>query len=244
MRRRLQKYEETLRRLPGVASTFCSTEPLVESSGSHAGMLVRHLRATRGESIVRKLRKEDPETAFRARRWSESGPKFPVELALVQTGGGSFEEQETLVQACLKYLKEQEPAFTDAFSNFGAVTPAAQVDIDKAKAAAINVAIDEIRAALALREGMGDNETRVPAKELLDFEIRTEKGQHVPLRALIAVRQITSPSAVQRLDGRRIALIQADSRERIQAGELRKLAERIAAAVKLPANYRLVVLED
>ncbi len=244
VRRRLQKFEETLRRLPAVAATFCATEPLVESPGSPAGILVRHLRATRGDAILQQLRKDDPDTVFHARPWTEMGPKFPVDLALVQTGDGSFVEQEAQLQACLKYLREQEPTLADAFSNFGAVALAAQVDIDKAKAAAIKVAVEEICAALTLREGMGDPETRVTAKELLDLEIRTEKGQDVPLRALVAVREIQSPRIVQRLNGHRIAEIQAVSGRKMEASEIRKLTERIAAAVKLPANYRLVALED
>ena len=252
LKRRLQKCELTAAGMVGVTATFASAKHLTDPNSRNASMLVRYApegdhdvaREKLAAALVDKLRATDPDLTFHVRDWTTTGPRHPVSLALLDEGEFGHAALGTWADACLAYLKTKEPMLSDAFSSFPLPSAAVRIDITRAKLAALGIELNEIQAALSLVLGNDAEEYRGKVRELKDLKILNRKGMEIPLSALIAVRDVLSPSVIQRIDGFAATLLYANLRAGSKRPDLEKLAERVAAGAKLPTGFRLVVIEE
>jgi len=145
----------------------------------------------------------------------------PVE-GLGSTGGFKLQVQDTrgaglrALQGAVQNFAEEgrvQPGLTGLFSTFSVAQPQLYVDIDREKAKAQNVMIDEIHTTLQTYLGsayvndfsfqnrnwqvnvQADPRYRIRTEDIGRLEVRNASGERVPLRTLIAV-QDTSGAAV------------------------------------------------
>jgi multidrug efflux pump subunit AcrB len=250
--RRLQKCAQAAGGVAGVISTFASSQQLANAKSRNASMLIRYAsagdpnaaREKLAAALVGKLRAADPDIAFHVCEWTATGPKHAVSLALLDEGDLGNAALQTWADACLTYLKTEEPMLGDPFSSFPAPTPSVRIDIDRAKLAALGIAFNEIQAALVFVLGNDAEEYRGKVKELKDLKLLNQKGMEIPLGTVITVREVLTSSLIQRIDGYPAALLHASVRAGSKRPDLGKLAERVAKEVKLPTGFRLVVIEE
>jgi multidrug efflux pump subunit AcrB len=91
--------------------------------------------------------------------------------------------------------------------------------------------------------GRGDR-----VKGIGELKVRNSKGQMVPLKAFVKVREIEGPPALDRLDGKPMVEITANPASGMTPKKVRTLCETLAEEVRkelrLSADYRLAWLHE
>ena len=108
----------------------------------------------------------------------------------------------------------KDPAFAMAFTSFSTAQPQYRVDIDREKAKAQRVALDDVNRALQAYLGslyvndfsfmdrnwqvnlQADPSQRMRTEDLLRLEVRNADGQRVPLSTLVTLEEDTGPPVV------------------------------------------------
>jgi multidrug efflux pump subunit AcrB len=135
------------------------------------------------------------------------------------------------------------------------------VDIDREKAKALGVAMNDLMTVLQVHLGsfyvndfnqfgrtwqvtiQAGPPTRNRAEDLGRLKVRNAQGEMVPLSAFVAVRDAAGVSVVDRLDMEPMLGVGANPAPGVSLIEARKVCETLAEEVRrelqLPAGYRL-----
>jgi multidrug efflux pump subunit AcrB len=165
----------------------------------------------------------------------------------------------------LAQLLRQSGKFTDAAAD-SALEPVPQLtlDVDREKCRAMGLELSDVfdtiqtllgsasaggGAGRALQVNVVTGNGRADAAAALkEAKVRNSKGELVPLGAVVAIRNVSGPAAIDRLDGRPMVEITANLAPGVSPAEARKLCERLAREavrdVPAPEAYQLTWLRD
>lgn len=193
---------------------------------------------------------------------------FPVNPPSIQ-GLGSFsgfnfqlqdrsgsEDISTLVEAIgqLLGLANQNPQLAGAFSRFSANTPQLLIEVNRNKAQALQVSIDEIFSTLQTALGsryvndftlqqrtyrvyvQADQEFRSNPDDIKKLYVRSETGQMIPLSNLVKVTSQVGPQTINHYNLYRSAEINGDAAPGVSSGQAMQVME-MAAKQALPQGF-------
>jgi multidrug efflux pump len=224
--------ERIARETPGVAHTVTNSGVSFLAGGNspnYASMFIvlkpfdeRESPDLKDTAIMAKLRKrwakEVPEaivTVYGAAPvpglGSAGGFKFLVE----DRGGMGVQSLEQQMDQLVDKFKKQ-PSLTDARTTFRSKVPQLHVEIDRSKAAALGVSIQDADQTLSMYLGslyvtsfnnygrhwqvtlQADGQFRTRPESINLFEVRNKTGQMVPLSTLVNVKEVGGPIAITR----------------------------------------------
>ncbi len=228
----IRKLSETARDVDGVAhtidlsgySTILSTN-LTNSGGMFVILEPFEERAAKpavsARAVAQELRKKFSQ--FQEAQIAVFGAP-PVD-GLGSTGGFKLQVEDRrgaglpALQGGVQNLREQgmkDPRLTGLFSTFSVAQPQVFVDLDREKAKAIGVSLDEIYLTMQAYLGaayvndfsfqnrswqvnvQADPRFRMHIEDIGRLQVRTNNGDRVPLQTLINVRQSSGPAIVNR----------------------------------------------
>ncbi|MBM4076274.1 MAG: efflux RND transporter permease subunit, partial [Planctomycetes bacterium] len=228
----IQKLSEKARSLDGVAhtidlagySTILSTN-ISNSGGMFVILSPFEERAGKPElsarSVAQQLRKEFSQ--FQEAQIAVFGAP-PVD-GLGSTGGFKLQVEDRrgsglrALQGGVQNLREEgmkDPRLTGLFSTFSVAQPQVFVDLDREKAKAMGISLQEIYLTMQAYLGaayvndfsfqnrswqvnvQADPSYRMHIEDIGKLEVRTIKGDRVPLQTLVNVRQTSGPAIVNR----------------------------------------------
>jgi multidrug efflux pump subunit AcrB len=268
----LRRCEVLLRNQPGIGHVLTLTENPFDLFGFGPCILVElapaRNRKTNRAALIKAVRTQlDEIKELMVRVRDLSGPGFPhcgypIDLAVQGPKAGRVRDFAVkLAERLAGSMK-----LTDVAVN-PASTPRRKlsVDVDRAKAAAIGVSVEDIFNTLEVYIGPMHVDFRrfgrswqvnVQAgpgwgdglKDIGKLKIRNTRGDMVPLGALVVLRETEGPQALDFLDSRPIVEITANLEGGVSSEEVRALCERLAEEIRkelrLPAEYRLVWLQE
>jgi multidrug efflux pump subunit AcrB len=270
--RTLTREEGLLRQLANVRNVLALSEQPFDRDRDQACLLVA-LAPSEGKPVdhARLMRKipagliaEETAAFVRMRDVSENGRsgrlRYPVALAII--GPDRPQLQELAGQLAARMSQDQR--LTDVWAS-QRVDRALAVDIDRTKAAALDLDVAEILASLEAAIGPAySGETRNVAENwrfrlpdgagrrtivetLNQLKVRTRNGQMVPLQTIAALREVSDPAQLDRIDLQPAISITANPALGLTLAEARFVCERLAAEVlpkQGPNQYRLVWLRE
>jgi RND family efflux transporter MFP subunit len=186
---------------------------------------------------------------------------YPVDFALRGADDKAVRDfAETLAERLA-----QSGKLTDVASN-SRTAPQFFVDVDRTKARAMGLSISDIFETLQVALGSADIgdanlvghtakvqvQLDAPARKgieaLKTVKVRNNKGEMVPLSAVVTIRETNGPMWVDRLDMRPAAIISGNPAAGVCLGEARwlceTLAEKVRVELRLPESYGLVWLQE
>jgi RND family efflux transporter MFP subunit len=265
----LSRCEALLRRVPGVQHVLALSENSFDLFGSGPCVLAQltpagERKAAREEVILTLRTRLDEVKEMRLRVRDLSGPGrfprcgYPIDLAV------SAAEPER--------LREWAGNLAERLGKTGKLTdvrvspdlaPQAQryVDVDRTKAAAMGVSVEDVFDTLRVYGGSlyvndfqrfgrtwrVEIQSEVPAEDwakgVQKLRVRNSRGQMVPLATIVTIRETEGPLALDFLDLRPMVQITANPAPGVSPEQARKLCEAMAAEV-LPADCRLTWLHE
>ena len=168
------------------------------------------------------------------------------EFQVLDRGGGDINELAQATQA-VAAAGNQSPKLRGLFSSFTANDPQLQVTIDRQRALALGLPLNEITSAMQIFLGsqyvndfelnnrayrvyvQADQQYRSTPQSLKQLYARTREGQMVPLDQVVDVREVTSPQVISHFNLFRSATINGSAAPGISSGEGLAEMERIAA---------------
>ncbi|WP_135468910.1 efflux RND transporter permease subunit [Crenalkalicoccus roseus] len=148
----------------------------------------------------------------------------------------------------------QDPRLAAVFSTFSPTTPSLFLDVDRDKAQALGVRINDIFTALQATLGgfyvndfnlfgrvwqvniQAEAEDRSDISDIWRIHVRNSRGEMVPLRAFADVRVVVGPQTLQRYNNYRSLTINGSPAPGVSSGEALAAMEEISARV-LPPGY-------
>ena len=180
-----------------------------------------------------------------------TGGGFEYQLQALQ--GQSPAELNGVLQAMV-VAANSDPRLFRVYSTFSANTPSIYLDIDRDKAQALGVNINDIFTTLQATLGgiyindfnlfgrtwqvniEGDNADRADVSAILRLFVRNKGGTMVPLRSLADLRIVLGPQTISRYNNYRSVTINGSPGHGVSSGEsLRAMAQ--VSAKTLPAGY-------
>ena len=188
----------------------------------------------------------------------------PAIPGIGSTGGFTFVIEDTTgthperLQAAVDKVcaaARRSPAIGGAVSSFKASTPQIFVDIDREKAMKLGVSISTINSALQALTGstyvndinkfgkvykvmlQGESRYRERPEQILDFRVRNDKGEMVPLSTLAKIERRFAPQYLTRFNLYSSATINGAPAPGYSSGEAMKAMEQIARE-NLPAGMK------
>ena len=149
----------------------------------------------------------------------------------------------------------RSPAIGGAVSTFKASTPQVYIDIDREKAMKLGVSISSINSALQALTGstyvndinkfgkvykvmlQGESRYRERPEQILDFRVRNDKGEMVPLSTLAKIERRFAPQYLNRFNLYASAAVNGAPAPGYSSGEAMKAMEKIARE-NLPAGMK------
>jgi multidrug efflux pump len=134
-------------------------------------------------------------------------------LQVQDRGDAGFEALQGAVESVMR-AGEAQPGLVGLFSSFRATQPQLYVDVDRTKAKALGVALDDVFATLQVYLGsayvndftrfgrnwqvnvQADAGFRVRPQDIGALKVRSRDGKMVPLATLVSVRDTTGPAIV------------------------------------------------
>jgi hydrophobic/amphiphilic exporter-1 (mainly G- bacteria), HAE1 family len=165
-----------------------------------------------------------------------------------RSGTRSLDEISQAVEAMVAKAG-QEPRLRGVFTAFTAATPLLDVEVDRQKAKALGVPIDQIFSTLQLYMGsqyvndfnyasrtyrvymQADKQFRDSPQDIGAFYVRSESGQMIPLEGLVRVTPTTSAQNIRHYNLFRSAEISGGPAPGVASGEALEAMEQLAAAV-------------
>ncbi|MCE0483728.1 MAG: multidrug efflux RND transporter permease subunit [Methylacidiphilales bacterium] len=159
--------------------------------------------------------------------------------------GSNYNELDAAVQH-LVTVGNKTPGLTRLFTTFRAHTPQLYIDIDRAKAKAMNVALSDIFSTLQIYLGslyvndftlfnrtyqvtaQADSMFRLTPEDIGKLKTRNAAGDMVPLSTLVTVRDITGPDRVLRYNMYPSAEITGSAAPGVSSGQAKDLMENLA----------------
>jgi multidrug efflux system membrane fusion protein len=231
-----------------------------------ARLAAADVRQARREDLMRTIRDRlthVPEAAFRLCDLSSpSGyppAGFPIDLAISGPEDGPVRE---VGQRVVERLRQGRKLTDVGWDPRYAPAPHLDVDVDRAKAAALGVSLsdlfDTLQVFLGSREAghfsrFGrtwqvrvevDANHRGRAGDIGQLKVRSSQGKMIPLASLATIRETTGAEVLDRLDGRPTVEITANPAPGVSLAEARWLCETAAEEVRLAAEYRLTWLAE
>ncbi len=188
---------------------------------------------------------------------------LPPIIGLSTTGGfeyvlegleGQTPEAMNSVMQGLLAAANRDPRLARVFSTFTASNPSIYLDIDREKAQALGLDMNQVFGALQATLGgifinnfnlfgrvwqvniQGEAEDRRDVSDLWQIHIRNKFGQNVPLRSIAEARIVVGPQVVTRYNNYRAIPIQGSPAQGVSSGSaLAAMAE--VSAKTLPAGY-------
>jgi HAE1 family hydrophobic/amphiphilic exporter-1 len=142
----------------------------------------------------------------------------------------------------------QDPKLRGVFTTFTAATPVLDVEVDRQKAKALGVPIDQIFSTLQLYMGsqyvndfnyasrtyrvymQADKQFRDTPEDIGAFYVRNEGGQMIPLEGLVRVTPTTSAQNIRHYNLFRSAEVNGGPAPGVSSGEALAAMEKLAAA--------------
>ncbi|HJV97064.1 MAG TPA: efflux RND transporter permease subunit, partial [Albitalea sp.] len=172
---------------------------------------------------------------------------------LQQTGGGSLEEMERVLQDFVRKAGERKE-LQGLFTSFTARDPQFLIEIDREKAKSLGVPFTQITSALQVYMGsqyvndfdfnnrsyrvyvQADRQYRSEAKDLRQFYVRSDLGQMVPLDSVVRVKETTNASIISHYNLFRTAEVNGSAAPGYSSGQALRAMEQVAGQV-LPVGY-------
>ncbi|EHM03513.1 RND transporter, HAE1 family [Acetobacteraceae bacterium AT-5844] len=148
----------------------------------------------------------------------------------------------------------QDPRLAQVFSTFSARAPSLYLDIDRDKAQALGLSMNDVFAALQATLGsafvnnfnlygrtwqvlvQGEVADRRDESALWKIQVRNSRGEMVPLRAIADVRTVVGPQTITRYNNYRAITVQGGPAAGVSSGDAMQAMEEISART-LPAGY-------
>jgi len=179
-----------------------------------------------------------------------------VEFYVQARSDASPQDLERTVQDLVTRLAEH-PALTGGNSSFRSTVPQLRVEVEREKALALGVPVDDVFEALQSTMAslyvndfnkfgrtyrvrlQADAAYRARPEDLGNVFVRSlTSGEMIPLKALITVSNIVAPEQVERFNGFIAAKVLANGKPGVSSGDTIKAVEEVARA-SLPEGYQL-----
>jgi HAE1 family hydrophobic/amphiphilic exporter-1 len=227
---------------PNIGQIFAMLKPWEERTGEHQSVaaIVERLRKPYGAiGAARVLPFQPP--AIRG-VGTVGGFQFVVED---RSGTRSLDELSAAANGLIARAGEN-PELRGVFTTFTASTPVLDVDVDRIKAKALGVPIDQVFSTLQLFMGsqyvndfnyanrtyrvylQADAPFRDNPRDIGAFYVRTEPGDMIPLESLVNVTQTTSAQTIRHYNLFRSAEINGQPAPGVSSGEALLAMERLA----------------
>ena len=228
----VRKLGDVARKVPGVGHTIdlAGYSTILSTNLSNAGgmfVLLKPFEERAGHAelgapaIVRKLREEfrkfpDAQIAvFGAPPVEGLGNTGGFKLQIQDRRGGGLRSLQGGVMN-LQQESSQDPRLAGMLSTFSVAQPQLFVDIDRQKAKALGISLDEIHTTLQAYMGasyvndftfqnrswqvnvQADPSFRMRVEDIGRLQVRAANGERVPLQTLINIRQESGPAIVNR----------------------------------------------
>jgi multidrug efflux pump subunit AcrB len=273
-RETLTRCDKLLHDVAGVQDVLALNENPFDIIHNQPCILVRLAAADKRkisrEEVMRTIRtklEKIPDAVLRLRDLSRLGgfPRcgYPIDLAV---NGPEADKVRELAQQLVERLQESKK-LTDVWANQESTPrPCLYVDIDRTKAAAQGVALQDIFRTLEVSLGstyindsnrfgrtwqvvvQTDDKFRKRLEDLKQIKLRNDQGQMIPLASVAAVKTRNAPGAIIRLDLRPMVEITANPAaevSRVQARTLcETLLEQIRKESRLSTEYRITWLQE
>jgi multidrug efflux pump subunit AcrB len=184
----------------------------------------------------------------------ERPPRRRAPLVL-RVSGPEVGESTRLVDEVLDRLN-RSGVVVDAWPDYAGSAPRLTLDVDRDKAKGLGVSVADVMATLQVYWGPLDVQEVAPGiqvemkpegqdrlRDLNKLKVRNDKGAMVPLGALVAIREISGPAVLRRIDGQRCLLITAAPVPGVSAEEAGRRCRAIAVQARddlgLPKAYKL-----
>ena len=188
----------------------------------------------------------------------------PAIEGLGSVGGFVFQLQDrgnnsidTLVQVRDELIERanQTPQLQDVFSTYNANAPQLRVEVDRDRAEALGVAVDEIFSTLEVFLGsryindfnafgrtyrvyvQADQQFRSHPEQIGQLYVRSVRGEVIPLSNLVRVTPTTGPQTISHYNLFRSIEVNGNAAPGFSSGQAIQAMERIAAEI-LPNNIR------
>jgi multidrug efflux pump subunit AcrB len=255
----LQRATAILRETQIVSKVLTLTGPPA-AIGDNRGCLFVSLgpadrqRADRAEviqSIRAKFDAELREAALRVCDLSGRGRSFrsgyPVAVAVQDVGDCGLEETRKRAEELAQRLRQSDKLTDVAVSTQSAAQPALHLNIDRTKALALGVSINDVFNTLQVFLGAGHvNDVNRFGRtwqvviqgldgkvdDIRQLQVRNNQGQMVPLGAFVAAEQHSQPAAQERLDFYPMIEITANPAPGVTIAEARALCDKLAEEVR------------
>jgi len=253
--------EQVLKETSGIGgwNLFGAYDVLTNTSPSNAGSFFVTLapwaeRESRGESadvLIGKVRARVaaiPEALVRVlspapvRGLSRTGG---FEFQLEDRSGGSVEGLAAMAQKLIERGRER-PELANLFTTFRPATPQIFVDLDRAKAKALGVRIDDVFETLQTFMGglyindfdrfgrpyrvyaQAENDLRAAPEDVERLWVRSERGEMVPISTLVTLTRIAGPRDIPHYNIYRAATIRGEAAPGYSSGEALDAMEELA----------------
>jgi HAE1 family hydrophobic/amphiphilic exporter-1 len=148
----------------------------------------------------------------------------------------------------------QDPKLTRVFSTYNANSPSIWLDIDREKAQALGIGINDIFSTLQISLGgyyvnnfnlfgrtwqvnlQGDASARRDLPSLWDIYVRNSKGEMTPLQSIASLRTVTGPAVITRYNNYRSVTINGSPAPGVSSGAAMQAFAEVSAKT-LPPGY-------
>jgi hydrophobe/amphiphile efflux-1 (HAE1) family protein len=201
---------------------------------------------------------------FRHIRESTLVPLAPPPIIGLGTGGGFTYVLEDLRAGDPKNLAQvlrglvvaanQDPKLSRVFSTFSATNPSIFLDINRDKVQILGVQLNAVFQSLQATLGsyfvnyinlfgrtwqvqvQAEAQDRNSVNDIYQINVRSDKGEMIPLRSLLEVRVIVGPPAIIRYNNLRAVTVQGGPAQGVSSGQALNAMQQVAAKT-LPEGY-------
>ncbi|OPF92499.1 Efflux pump membrane transporter BepG [Rhodopseudomonas palustris] len=175
------------------------------------------------------------------------------EIQLENLAGGDFATMGNVTLGLLA-AANQDPKLARVFSTYAASSPSIYLDIDREKAEALGLGINDIFTSLQATLGgyyvnnfnlygrtwqvniQAESEDRRDLSALWSIYVRNAKGTMVPLQAVASVRTVVGPAVITRYNNYRSVTVMGSTAPGVSSGDAMAAMEKVAANT-LPSGY-------
>ena len=173
------------------------------------------------------------------------------EFQLQDRGGGDIQELAAVAQRVIE-AGNQAPELRNLFTTFRPSVPLVFVDLDRSKAKALGVPVDDVFQTLGVFMGglyvndfdrfgrlfrvyaQAEGDLRTQPEDVSRLWTRSERGEMVPLSTLVSLSRVAGPRDVSHYNGYRAVRIQGEPNAGYSSGQALDRMEAIAREVLPP----------
>ncbi|MCX5740066.1 MAG: multidrug efflux RND transporter permease subunit, partial [Proteobacteria bacterium] len=174
------------------------------------------------------------------------------EFQLQDRGGGDIQELAAVAQRVID-AGNQSPELRNLFTTFRPAVPQVFVDLDRSKAKALGVSVDDVFSTLGVFMGgvyvndfdrfgrlfrvyaQAEGDLRTQPEDVSRLWTRSNRGEMIPLAALVSLSRVTGPRDISHYNAYRAVRIQGEASAGFSSGQALDRMEAIAREV-LPAT--------